>query len=86
VKRNLPASISDKFQSDPAMGGLPLGTLAFKNATKFVFGCYKQSLPGGTPDPWMKNFSGALDEFRIYDKALADADVTALYQLEKAGR
>lgn len=86
VKRDLPASVTDKFQDDPTKGGLPFGTLAFKNATKFVFGCYKQHLPGGTPDGWMKNFSGALDEFRIYDKALADADVTALYQLEKAGR
>ena len=71
VKLNLPASITDKFQDDPAKGGAPLGALAFKNATKFVFGCYKQSLPGGTPD--------------AYDKALADADVNALYQLEKAG-
>lgn len=86
VKINLPASVTDKFQDDPTKGGAPLGTLAFKNATKFVFGCYKQHLPGGTPDSWMKNFTGALDEFRIYDKALADADVTALYQLEKAGR
>ncbi|NBX65083.1 MAG: LamG domain-containing protein, partial [Bacteroidetes bacterium] len=56
------------------------------NATKFVFGCYKQSLPGGTPDAWMKNYDGGLDEFRIYSKALADADVKALYDLEKAGK
>jgi hypothetical protein len=27
-----------------------------------------------------------LDEFRIYSKALADADVKALYDLEKAGK
>lgn len=86
VKRDLPASVTDKFQDDPTKGGLPFGSLAFKNATKFVFGCYKQNLPGGAPDTWMKNFTGALDEFRIYNKALADADVTALYQLEKAGR
>ena len=63
-----------------------MGALAFKNATKFVFGCYKQSLPGGTPDAWVKNYDGGLDEFRIYSKALADADVKALYDLEKAGK
>jgi hypothetical protein len=63
-----------------------LGNLAFKNATKFVFGCYKQNLPGGAPDSWMKNYDGGLDEFRIYSKALADADVKALYDLEKAGK
>ena len=86
VKMNLPASFTDKFQDDPAKGGAPLGAMSFKNATKFVFGCYKQHLPGGKPDSWMKNYDGGLDEFRIYDKALADSDVTALYQLEKAGR
>lgn len=86
VKMNLPASVTDKFQDDPAKGGAPLGAMSFKNATKFVFGCYKQHLPGGTPDSWMKNYDGGLDEFRIYDKALADSDVSALYQLEKAGR
>jgi hypothetical protein len=85
-KRNLPANVTDKYQDDPAKGGAPLGNLAFKNATKFVFGCYKQNLPGGAPDPWMKNYDGGLDEFRIYSKALADADVKALYDLEKAGK
>jgi hypothetical protein len=34
----------------------------------------------------MLNYTGALDEFRVYSKALADADVTALYDLENAGR
>jgi hypothetical protein len=85
-KRNLPANVTDKYQDDPAKGGAPLGNLAFKNATKFVFGCYKQNLPGGAPDAWMKNYDGGLDEFRIYSKALADADVKALYDLEKAGK
>ncbi|MEK0439167.1 MAG: hypothetical protein RLZZ504_83, partial [Bacteroidota bacterium] len=85
-KMNYPASVTDKYQDDPTKGGAPLGNLAFKNATKFVFGCYKQSLPGSTPDAWMKNYDGGLDEFRIYNKALADADVKALYDLEKAGK
>jgi hypothetical protein len=86
AKRNLPANVTDKYQDDPTKGGAPLGNLAFKNVTKFVFGCYKQNLPGGAPDSWMKNYDGGLDEFRIYSKALADADVKALYDLEKAGK
>lgn len=85
-KMKLPAGTTDKFQDDPTKGGAPLGNLAFKNATKFVFGCYKQNLPGGAPDAWMKNYDGGLDEFRIYNKALADADVKSLYDLEKAGK
>jgi hypothetical protein len=83
---NIPATIADRTQDDPTKGGVALGELAFKNATRFVFGCYNQSLPGNSPDAWMKNFNGGLDEFRIYNKALADADVTALYDLEKAGK
>ena len=34
----------------------------------------------------MMNYDGGLDEFRMYNKALADADVKALYDLEKAGK
>ncbi|MEO5501975.1 MAG: LamG-like jellyroll fold domain-containing protein, partial [Ginsengibacter sp.] len=31
-------------------------------------------------------FVGAIDEVRVYNKALTDAEISALYQLEKAGR
>jgi hypothetical protein len=34
----------------------------------------------------MKHYDGGLDEFRIYDKALAAADVKSLFDLEKAGK
>ena len=86
VKMNLPDGVTKRYGSDPTAGGEGLGALSFKNATRFVFGCYKQSLPGGTPDGWMMNYDGGLDEFRMYNKALADADVKALYDLEKVGK
>jgi hypothetical protein len=83
----MPEGITNRYGDDPTNGGAPLGPLKFKNATRFVFGCFKQHLPnGGTPDGWMKHYDGGLDEFRIYDKALAAADVKSLYDLEKAGK
>jgi hypothetical protein len=39
-----------------------------------------------TTDSWNKPMTGNLDEIRIFKKALIQADVTALYELEKAGR
>jgi hypothetical protein len=83
----MPEGITNRYGDDPTNGGAPLGPLKFKNATRFVFGCFKQHLPnGGTPDGWMKHYDGGLDEFRIYDKALAAADVKSLFDLEKAGK
>ena len=78
--------VTNRFGDDPANGGGPLGPLQFKNANRFVFGCYNQNLPGGAPDAWMKHFDGSLDEFRIYSKALPASDVEFLYNLESEGK
>lgn len=88
AKMTLPAGITDRFGSDPAAGGAPLGNLNFIKANKFVIGGFQNNLgaPWSAPETWMLNYTGALDEFRVYSKALADADVTALYDLENAGR
>jgi hypothetical protein len=37
----------------------------------------------GCPDGWMLNYTGLMDEFRIYNAALSDNEVVALYKLEK---
>lgn len=34
---------------------------------------------GKTPDSWMGNFNGAIDQFRLYGKALTQAEVMTLY-------
>lgn len=78
--------VTNRYGDDPANGGGPLGPLKFKGATRFVFGCFNNHLPGNTPDPWMKHFDGGLDEFRIYNKALSSSDVESLYSLEKQGK
>ena len=72
-----------KPQAGPS--GPDLGELNFVNPGRLIFGTWKQKI-GATGDPWMQNFKGALDEFRIYNKALTDLEISALYQLEKQGR
>ena len=42
--------------------------------------------PGVGSQPWMTNYAGLLDEFRIYNKALTSTEVSSVYQLELAGR
>jgi hypothetical protein len=87
-KLDLPASISKRYASDPLTGGTGYGELANSEVSKFIIGGYQQHLgaPWGTPDGWMLNYTGSMDEFRIYDAALTDNEVVALYKLEKDKR
>jgi hypothetical protein len=68
--------------------GTPLGALNFKNPTKFVIGGFQNNAgaPFNSPEPWMLNYTGMMDEFRIYNKALSEIEVTALQTLERQGR
>ncbi|SHG22904.1 LamG domain-containing protein [Flavobacterium defluvii] len=87
-KLDIPASISKRYASDPATGGGPYGELANSEVSKFIIGGYQQHLgaPWGNPDGWMLHYTGLMDEFRIYDAALTDNEVVALYKLEKDKR
>lgn len=87
-KLTLPESMSKRYTNDPASGGVPYGNLASSDVSKFVIGGYQQHLgsPWSAPDGWMLHYTGLLDEFRIYNTALADNDVRALYLLEKDNR
>lgn len=84
------------FANDP--GGLDnpnnapgYGELKLTGANgKAVFGTHQfETVPpmnnGGAQD-WATSFAGQMDEFRIYNKALASGDIVALYKLEKDGR
>ncbi len=42
--------------------------------------------PYNSPEPWMLNYTGKLDEFRIYNKALSAQEISALYILERQNR
>ena len=67
------------------------GSLNFANCPAIVLGTIQfmtnPSLTTGTDaQPWASYLLGVMDELRIYDKALAPADIKALYQLENLGR
>ncbi|TDE01264.1 LamG-like jellyroll fold domain-containing protein [Flavobacterium hiemivividum] len=87
-KLDLPASIAKRYASDPQTGGVGYGDLANSNVSKFIIGGFQQHLgaPWSAPDGWMLNYTGLMDEFRIYNAALTDNEVVALYKLERDNR
>ena len=81
-----------KLRGDnPATSDVLYGPIKFVNASKMVFGTFQfQTTPSLTTtdnaQSWAQSFTGLLDEFRIYDKALSESDVNALFKLEGLGR
>lgn len=88
TKLVIPDGMSNRYTSDPNVDGQPLGALANSNVQGFILGGFQQHLgaPWGAPDGWMLPYTGMIDEFRIYNKALSDTDIRSLYLLEKDGR
>ncbi|WP_026896862.1 LamG domain-containing protein [Daejeonella oryzae] len=84
-KRTLPAGMEDR-KADGS--GTPLGGLNFKSATKFIIGGFQNQLgaPFNSPEPWMLNYTGKLDELRIYNTVLTAQEISALGILERQGR
>ncbi|MFZ0282917.1 MAG: LamG-like jellyroll fold domain-containing protein [Bacteroidales bacterium] len=69
-------------KTGPAPGGVPLGDLGFANADVINIGAWRPKTEGTATDAWMGWFKGNLDELRVYDKALSDAEALALYEAE----
>jgi hypothetical protein len=72
------------------VGGLT-GPANFTNVGKMVFGCVQfQTTPSQTSatgkQDWASYLTGQLDEVRIYNKALTDAEVNAVVKLEGRGK
>jgi Concanavalin A-like lectin/glucanases superfamily len=82
MAQGLPATWGDLKR-----GGNPYGPMDFNNVTGFAIGGWSQhiSLPGPGDNPaaggesWAKAWAGALDQFRLYNKALTAAEVQALF-------
>ena len=53
-----------------------------------IIGGWLNNVPGQphTSDTWAHAFVGGIDQVRVYNKALSPDEVSALYQLELAGR
>ncbi|HZH95934.1 MAG TPA: LamG domain-containing protein [Flavisolibacter sp.] len=84
-KATLPPNAEDRKADNT---GTPLGALNFKDATRFVIGGFPNQLgaPFNSPEPWMLPYTGKLDEFRVYNKALNPTEINALSVLERQGR
>ena len=55
---------------------------------EIIIGGWYNNIPGKTvsADTWTTPFTGKIDEIRVYNKLLSRDEITALYQLGKAGR
>ncbi len=61
-----------------------LGALNFATPTNVVLGAWG-SVVAGKAEDWQKGMTGQMDEVRVFNKALADKDIDALYKLENKG-
>ena len=59
-----------------------LGALTFVDMTKFYIGAWAKLATGTATDSWMVYYPGMIDEIRVYNKALTDTEVKALYDAE----
>lgn len=67
--------------ADKELGGGSYGKVKFNNFNGMVVGSYQfQTVPSLTnhgPESWAKSFNGALDQLRIYDRALSQSEIQA---------
>lgn len=70
----------------PPVGIGPIVTTVPTQAVIGAFANAASGFAGSATQPWQGTFNGGIDELRVYNSALSDADISALYQLEKAGR
>jgi len=69
--------------NNTVLGGGTYGNLKFDNLTGIVLGSFAfQTTPSFTnhgPESWAKSFNGALDQFRIFTRALTATEVQNLF-------
>lgn len=66
--------------TDVKNSGNPRGKLDFSKASYLVLGSWNAAVGlTGPTDDWVKTFTGAMDQFRMYNKVLSAAEVLALY-------
>lgn len=66
--------------TDVKNGSNPRGAVDLSTAKNLVLGGWnKQVNIAGPTDDWIKSFTGSMDQFRMYKKALSGAEVQALF-------
>lgn len=81
-KDGLQVVTNDGVENRYSEEGVALGNLAFANADVINIGAWRPKTENAATDAWMGWFMGNLDELRVYDKALSDAEVKELYDAE----
>ena len=76
-------SESIRYSGPEVDGNQPLlGALTFgQDMAKIQIGAWAQQIASGGDD-WMRYYPGLLDELRIYNKALTETEIKALYDAE----
>lgn len=81
---------NSKFQKRTQADGVTAaGNIVISTPTQVVIGGMPNAATGYTKSAiqsWQGLYTGGIDEIRVYNKALATADIGYLYQLESAGR
>lgn len=80
---------NNKKITNPAWENRGIGDLTFDpRVSRMVLGGFNTgtNTGGGMVESWQKGMTGSMDEVRVWKKALSEAEIDALYQLEKAGR
>ena len=72
--------INENPNNVPKLGDLNLSIK--ESGNKGIIGFWANRAFDGAEDDWMGYFYGMLDELRIYDKALSETEVKALYDAE----
>ncbi len=68
--------------------GVLLGPLVSPTPTQVLIGAWPTSAvgyPNSGAQSWQALLTGSIDEIRVYNSALSDADILALYKFEKGG-
>lgn len=77
-----PTGINNKV-----LGGGNYGKIKFNNFNGLVLGTHQfQTTPSLTnhgPEGWAKSLNGAMDQFRLYDRALTPGEITDLFTTKK---
>lgn len=66
-------------KTDIVKNGTPRGAVDLSKASALVIGGPAHLATGATPDSWMVNYRGAIDQFRMYGTALSAAEVSGLF-------
>ncbi|MEO6490755.1 MAG: LamG-like jellyroll fold domain-containing protein [Ferruginibacter sp.] len=77
------------FRHREISAGVGTGPLNTPTPTQVIIGGFPNAATGfslSATQSWQNMFKGQIDEVRFYTTSLSDADISALYQLEKAGR